>query len=349
MTKIYIILIAGLIACSTCFAQNTLPLSGNVGIGTTNPQNSLEVRKDVPGGLGPVLELINGGGGGGSSTELHFGTYNHFGGVPQARVRVVDNAAFGGDFYFDTKGAGPNEPLYNRLFIQGASGNLGIGTNAPNARLRVVGGGTVLGNNSVITTTDGHLSIGDINANSSPTNGDWADKTTLVLNAQDYSAIGFHDSGQRVDFIRAGKGIIQLGYDGGWGQASIGLPGGIWSAAGDLGIGTNDTHGFKLAVNGNIRAREIKVEAGPWPDYVFKPTYKLPSLSAVKEYIDKNQHLPDIPSEAEVAKEGINLGEMNRLLLKKVEELTLYLIDVKQELKDLRRQVNSNHDNKKHK
>jgi len=82
----------------------------------------------------------------------------------------------------------------------------------------------------------------------------------------------------------------------------------------NVSIGTPDPHGYKLAVNGNIRAREIKVEAGPWPDYVFRPDYHLPSLNHVKTYIDHNGHLPDMPSALEVDKQGVNLGKMNRLL-----------------------------------
>jgi len=106
-------------------------------------------------------------------------------------------------------------------------------------------------------------------------------------------------------------------------------------------IGTTDPHGYMLAVNGNIRAKEIKVEAGPWPDYVFKPMYKLPSLITVKSYIKKNKHLPDMPSEKEVAKDGINLGEMNKLLLKKVEELTLHMIHQHEEIEKLKQIVKS--------
>lgn len=64
-----------------------------------------------------------------------------------------------------------------------------------------------------------------------------------------------------------------------------------------------------------------------WPDYVFKPFYSLPSLTKIKTYIDKNGHLPETPSENEIAQNGIELGEMNKLLMKKVEELTLYLIE----------------------
>jgi hypothetical protein len=69
-----------------------------------------------------------------------------------------------------------------------------------------------------------------------------------------------------------------------------------------------------------------------WPDYVFKKDYALPSLADVKTYIDQNQHLPEIPSAQQIEKDGINLGEMNKLLLKKVEELTLYLIEMKTKL-----------------
>lgn len=111
--------------------------------------------------------------------------------------------------------------------------------------------------------------------------------------------------------------------------------------ANSLAIGTTDDHGYKLAVNGIIRSKEIKVEAGPWPDYVFKPTYNLPALSELKKFIEKNYHLPDMPSEAEVVKDGISLGEMNMQLLKKVEELTLYLIDIKKENEVLKKGFNN--------
>ncbi|NOW94690.1 hypothetical protein [Mucilaginibacter sp. SG564] len=101
--------------------------------------------------------------------------------------------------------------------------------------------------------------------------------------------------------------------------------------SGNVGIGTL-TPKETLSVNGNIRAKQIKVEATNWPDYVFQKDYQLPTLQEVKAYIDQNQHLPEIPSQQEIAKEGLNLGEMNKLLLKKVEELTLYLIEKDQEM-----------------
>ncbi|MES2653121.1 MAG: hypothetical protein V4663_15375 [Bacteroidota bacterium] len=95
--------------------------------------------------------------------------------------------------------------------------------------------------------------------------------------------------------------------------------------SGNVGIGTT-TPTEKLAVNGNIRAREVKVESAPWPDYVFAKGYALPSLAAIEKSIQKNGHLPGMPSAKAVAANGIKLGEMNAKLLEKIEELTLHLI-----------------------
>ncbi|MGF7076999.1 hypothetical protein ABIC84_004963 [Mucilaginibacter sp. 3215] len=103
---------------------------------------------------------------------------------------------------------------------------------------------------------------------------------------------------------------------------------------GNIGLNTSSPDpGYRLSVNGKIRAKEIRVETG-WADYVFRKDYQLPSLSEVKKYIDQNRHLPEIPSEQQIAKEGLNVGEMNKLLMKKVEELTLYLIEKDKELKE---------------
>ncbi|SHN37607.1 hypothetical protein [Mucilaginibacter sp. OK098] len=104
---------------------------------------------------------------------------------------------------------------------------------------------------------------------------------------------------------------------------------------GNVGIATTDTKGYTFAVNGTAIATSITVKAyANWPDFVFKPTYKLASLTEVKTYIDQNHHLPDVPSAAEVEQNGLNLGEMNKVLLKKVEDLTLYLIEQDKKLAD---------------
>ena len=100
--------------------------------------------------------------------------------------------------------------------------------------------------------------------------------------------------------------------------------------SGNVAIGLENPS-EKLEVNGTIRSKEVKVEATGWPDYVFKEDYILPSLKETKSYIKENQHLPGIPSALEVNEEGISLGEMNVKLLEKIEELTLYVIDLKEE------------------
>lgn len=109
---------------------------------------------------------------------------------------------------------------------------------------------------------------------------------------------------------------------------------------GNVSIGTNDAKGYRLAVNGNVIATSVTVKTnGNWPDYVFKPRYQAMPLAAVRDYINKNGHIPEVPLAAAVDQEGINIGEMNKLLLKKVEELTLYMIGKDQELKEANKRI----------
>ncbi|MXV50379.1 hypothetical protein GS399_05290 [Pedobacter sp. HMF7647] len=109
---------------------------------------------------------------------------------------------------------------------------------------------------------------------------------------------------------------------------------------GNVGIGTSVPK-EKLSVNGRIRAREVKVEVENWPDYVFGDDYKKLPLEDLQSYILKNKHLPEVPSAGNISAEGIDLGAMNAVLLKKIEELALYLIEKEQEIKELKDQRNS--------
>ncbi|MAN28193.1 MULTISPECIES: hypothetical protein [Mesonia] len=101
---------------------------------------------------------------------------------------------------------------------------------------------------------------------------------------------------------------------------------------GNVGIGTYDPNGWKLAVNGKVRAKEVKVETA-WSDFVFHKNYNLPTLVEVENHIKEKGHLKDIPSAKEVEKNGIFLGEMDAKLLQKIEELTLYTIEQEKQLK----------------
>ncbi|WP_160714581.1 hypothetical protein [Chitinophaga solisilvae] len=111
------------------------------------------------------------------------------------------------------------------------------------------------------------------------------------------------------------------------------LPGGsVWDSAG-LGIGTAAKGSSRLAVDGTIAARRVKVtQAASWPDYVFQDNYPLMSLEQTAEFIRQNKHLPEIPTTDEVAREGVDLGEMNRKLLQKLEEMTLHMIEMKKKI-----------------
>jgi len=104
---------------------------------------------------------------------------------------------------------------------------------------------------------------------------------------------------------------------------------------GYVGIGTtNPDH--KLTVKGTIHAEEVLVDLNvPGPDYVFEEDYSLQDLSSLEEYLKANKHLPEVPSASEMKEEGIKVGEMEMLLLKKVEELTLHIIKLEKRIKEL--------------
>lgn len=111
-------------------------------------------------------------------------------------------------------------------------------------------------------------------------------------------------------------------------------------ANGSVAIGTTDTKGYKLAVNGSGIFTKVVVKSyANWPDFVFHPDYKLPALSEVEQFVTKNQHLPGIPSASEIEKEGVDVGEMNKQLLQKVEEQMLYIIEMNKQLAALSKEV----------
>ncbi|MBL4651601.1 MAG: hypothetical protein JKY53_01885 [Flavobacteriales bacterium] len=189
-------------------------------------------------------------------------------------------------------------------------GNVGIGTDDPNMTLSVVSdnkfltrfGYTGTDNISGVRIGRNDQSYADIVCTSAGFGiGACVSSATLPMSTQDNVHIDF--------FIERGSG-------------------------GFVGIGTTSPQ-RKLDVAGGIRACRIEVEANSWCDYVFYSDYNLMSLYEVEQYIKENKHLPEIPSEKEVLENGIDLGEMNALLLKKIEELTLYMIEQEKRIKVL--------------
>lgn len=109
-------------------------------------------------------------------------------------------------------------------------------------------------------------------------------------------------------------------------------------SGGKVGIGTDNPGEYRLAVEGKIGAREVKVTLQSFADYVFERDYKLMNLTELDIFIQKNKHLPNIPSAAEVKENGgIDLGEMNVKLLEKIEELTLHVIELNKKVEELQK------------
>jgi len=100
------------------------------------------------------------------------------------------------------------------------------------------------------------------------------------------------------------------------------------AANGSVGIGTTNTLDYMLAVAGKVVATEVFVKhIDNWYDHVFSESYDLMSIHALEQYVKENKHLPDMPTENDVTSDGIQIGSIAGLLLKKIEELTLYTIE----------------------
>jgi hypothetical protein len=142
---------------------------------------------------------------------------------------------------------------------------------------------------------------------------------------------GIHMSGNTMSFSRS-SGIYQCtnptpyAFDG---AVSIGSP-----------TGTQNTSNYNLFVSKGIVTEELVINLqANWSDYVFAKDYKLRPLSEVKSFVEKNSHLPDVPAACEIAEKGVVTGEMLNIHMKKIEELTLYMIQLKEENEALKRQL----------
>lgn len=230
-------------------------------------------------------------------------------------------------------------------------GNLGIGEKTPDARLTVSGDpGTFIAKfiQNNVAGTDASISIK--NATSSP--------GAFIPNLAGRSSMpgrsfGLYISGEAEDVLPASdvamaavildgrtKTNTRLTTNNVLAVNSNGVNLMQVKADGSVGIGTTDTKGYKLAVNGSGIFTKVVVKAyNNWPDFVFEHDYQLPTLGEMEAYVRTHKHLPEIPSAAEVAEKGVDLGEMNQQLLKKVEEQMLYMIEMNKKITSLTQEV----------
>lgn len=323
---------------------NGITTINNVGIGTTAPSGKLEILKDA--NLSSAITLPNSGlviraDNDGNDASLRFG-------VDNTNLKALIQTQ-------QTTTAAKFDLLLNPF-----GGNIGIGTTNPIRKLQIdvaystaqiqlnrtgsnlgkvdfgvdaaglhfwVGGYDTFGNEEFFIGMNGDVGIGT----TTPTEKLDVDGNIKILSAHDRGII-FERYGDKLpSSIKGLPGEYSTRQGISFNTSSIHKAVNIlWN--GDVGVGT-DSPDAKLAVNGNIHTKEVKVDLVGWPDYVFKKNYILPTLEQVENHIKEKGHLKDIPSAKEVERNGIYLGQMDAKLLQKIEELVLYTIEQEKKIK----------------
>lgn len=351
--------------------NNTIPNAGNVGLGTINPTAKLDVNgnvkidstllvKDsmiverdlrVEGGIKMSLNSV---------AENNF-TINGFLNLPNAdnvsentflagghnillqelttgTVKELDYANFQNFILNVAYGQPPLgiscsstspeilTPTWNngvkKLFVPCPSVKVGIGTSTPLYSLHTNGDGFFALN----------LGVGD------------DPHTDVQLNAKTNRKVGYCvNHGYAGDFGYAFKGIVNKETTKGIGIYNGVYQKDVFTVYGNGKIEVSNDAGkiLQLESDGLLRARAIRVDLNTWADYVFDDTYQLSSLDTVEAYINENGHLPNIPSAEEMKEQGMDVSEMSNLLLEKIEELTLYIIEQNKLIEGLQERVGS--------
>lgn len=265
--------------------------NGKVGIGIANPDNTLHVNGGIF--VGANQTSYTGGPGGSGSINFKTATTDYVyikgegAGSDDGGLLFMGGDDVGTYFRF-------NNSVTGELMRITGNGNVGIGTTSPGAKLHV--SGNILQDNGGSNVFQAKNSSGSIETWMWPR---WSDNVM-------YTNFG----------------------SGGWNirnNTSVNVM--YLTNGGSVGIGTTNPGTDKLAVNGTIRAKELYLTTTGWSDFVFEPGYNLRTLLQVENFIKKNGHLPEIPSQKEVEEKGVGVIDMQSKLLQKIEELTLYLIE----------------------
>jgi hypothetical protein len=327
--------------------------SQNVGIGISNPADKLHVYngkirlEDIS---YPWIAFVNNG------------IQQGFIGAEGANLRVGTwPGNINGDIFFRTNGV-------DRATIT-QSGNMGIGTTTPVAKLDVLGDARIENSASAsISLVSGDqntasirvykqssgTSVGLLHFSHSLEHSLWsAYGGTVYLTGAGNLGIGnstpdarLHiPSGQDVELGNTNNGFIMLGNytgpnlvidnneigyrnNGAWAELAIQNDGGSVRIG-----GVALPAGYRFGVDGKAICEELKVQlSGDWPDYVFSNNYSLKSFDELRDYITVNRHLPNIPAAAELEKNGLELGDMQKRMMEKIEELTLYVLQLEEKI-----------------
>lgn len=361
---------ATLLSINGAFAQNNVvPQNGNVGIGTTSPSAKLQVSGSVrvdstlivsdsvhmasSATVGEDLKV---------SGNLYIPNIPSIVSVKDETILVTNSqgltekstlgtlsqslysfscAPIGGVVQSPTWANGPN-----KLFSGCPEVLVGIGLTSPTRTLEVNGTTKISGHTWLETS----LSLGaDVNGFSK----------FFIRNSNSSAAIEIDNTGNTKQYPK----LLYFEYDNDGTEiikvqntAQNYVPF-LLNASGQMTINNGTTNIFELAsdgqliirnatqknfqfdVNGLFRARRVRVDAETWADYVFEPNYKLMPLNEVKNFVATNKHLPGVPSEQEVVEKGIDLAEMNTILIQKIEELMLHLIDQSEQTAALKAEI----------
>lgn len=299
-------------------------VTGRLGIGTAAPAAKLDVSGDV--------SFLSG------ENKIYFSENGSFdptkAGFRNRSGSIVFNAKNNGvlflnrDVSAETRIQSVNGSTSYDIAVFKPDGNVGIGTSEPRALLDV--------NNDI---SNGKLStvLGRLPEGNNTGEGTFLGVRGYGTQVTEFSGKsfsiehGFYGTvNSSINFFRGGGitgGYLTFHTNNNTERMRI-----TWD--GNVCVNTSDPKGYKLAVNGAAVFTKAVVKAnGNWPDYVFAPSYHLPSLNELDAYIQQHQHLPELPSAKEVENQGIDLGASQAVLLKKIEELTLYIIEQDKQLR----------------